>query len=466
MTINALKAPKVLPEGAKSLYLSAFNSTYKGDEANAASAAWLTVKSRYTKSGDKWSEKSFADAGLEAEGVPLPGSLIESPFGAALTWIAAFQEKYDSTRDLAEASTFAWARLKSAYIQDESGLWTLKPISFEDALEQVQVIARSVDCQDCGEFALALRIDLPEATKEALCEKFGDADGFRTRCMESMAGKVDDEGAFCNSLKVACHGSTAEKSALVGRPFGGFEDWDDCITKITDKGEDMESAKNICGKIKAETEKSLNTRDFDWDACVEKQRNDGKSYEEANDACEQERGGIEKSLVKRFEIKRIPSVGAILGGGAIILDGLTPDQEDVLLIRGHGTEQAACPEGMPQYDWIARDAGARTVERVVNDKRRSRAYHIRVSHYIRDYGAIVRVNPSNNGELILTLPARIDGQDQVKHYSGILTHKSDLTGFEPDHWQFRALTLNDFRGSLATLRVPADEMRFRGPVLK
>lgn len=42
---------------------------------------------------------------------------------------------------------------------------------------------------------------------QGLCDKFGDATGFRTRCMSAMSGKVDDEGAFCNALKIKCHGS-------------------------------------------------------------------------------------------------------------------------------------------------------------------------------------------------------------------------------------------------------------------
>jgi hypothetical protein len=39
---------------------------------------------------------------------------------------------------------------------------------------------------------------------EGLCEKFGDAEGFRTRCMEQLSPHVDDSAAFCNSLKQWC----------------------------------------------------------------------------------------------------------------------------------------------------------------------------------------------------------------------------------------------------------------------
>jgi hypothetical protein len=43
---------------------------------------------------------------------------------------------------------------------------------------------------------------------QGLCDKFGGASGFRTRCMSAMEGKdISDVGAFCNSLKIHCHGS-------------------------------------------------------------------------------------------------------------------------------------------------------------------------------------------------------------------------------------------------------------------
>ncbi len=54
-----------------------------------------------------------------------------------------------------------------------------------------------------GEFVFA-----KAGFSQGLCEKFGGATGFRTRCMSAMAGNVDDEGAFCNSLKEYCHGSS------------------------------------------------------------------------------------------------------------------------------------------------------------------------------------------------------------------------------------------------------------------
>ena len=396
MTALVVTAPGVLPESAKSVYLTAFASSYKanpdnptlvGREAIAASDGWSAVKEKFEKNADgKWVEKSFSDAGIEAEGVPLPGSLLESPFGAGLTWISAFQERYEDTRDLAEASTFAWTRLKANYSQSaESGLWTPK----------------SVDL------------------------------------------------------------------LIVSRPFGDWETFDDCVAAIMEKNPsyDEETAKATCGKIKAETERA-----FDWDSCVAKHREEGMSFEEANEACDRMKSGSGESAdeltEESFEVRRLPSVGAVRGGGALIVDGLLPEQEDILLMRGYGAEQAAMPEGMSEFEWIARPAGYRTVERVIRDKKRYRAYKTRVAQFISNYGAVVRQNPSNNGELILTLPAKFASQDKIERVTGILTHKSDLSGFEPDHWDFRPLSTGYFRGSLATLRVPANEMRFRGPVLK
>ena len=65
-----------------------------------------------------------------------------------------------------------------------------------------------------GEFVSTF---LKAGFSEGLCNKFGGATGFRTRCMKSMAGKVDDEGAFCNALKIKCHGSASAEGKRDGR---------------------------------------------------------------------------------------------------------------------------------------------------------------------------------------------------------------------------------------------------------
>lgn len=62
-----------------------------------------------------------------------------------------------------------------------------------------------------------LKVTYDPATKtyagfsRGMCDTFGDTEGFRTRCMDSsMAGTVDDAGAFCNALKTFCFGTTKD----------------------------------------------------------------------------------------------------------------------------------------------------------------------------------------------------------------------------------------------------------------
>jgi hypothetical protein len=52
---------------------------------------------------------------------------------------------------------------------------------------------------------------------QGLCDKWGESEGFRTRCMDGMQGDVDDVGAFCNALKEWCglSLSNSEKSGSV-----------------------------------------------------------------------------------------------------------------------------------------------------------------------------------------------------------------------------------------------------------
>lgn len=48
---------------------------------------------------------------------------------------------------------------------------------------------------------------------QGMCDKMGGADGFFTRCAETMAGKVDDEKAFCASLHNFCLGKFPSEKA-------------------------------------------------------------------------------------------------------------------------------------------------------------------------------------------------------------------------------------------------------------
>lgn len=54
---------------------------------------------------------------------------------------------------------------------------------------------------------------LPDELQASLCEKFGPAEGFRTRCAEAELGDFvpDDKDAFCNWLKEQCGLMTATK---------------------------------------------------------------------------------------------------------------------------------------------------------------------------------------------------------------------------------------------------------------
>lgn len=44
------------------------------------------------------------------------------------------------------------------------------------------------------------------------------------------------------------------KPTLVSRPFGEFEDWDECVEKMIGKGKDQRTAEKICGRLKADLE--------------------------------------------------------------------------------------------------------------------------------------------------------------------------------------------------------------------
>lgn len=37
-------------------------------------------------------------------------------------------------------------------------------------------------------------------------------------------------------------------------PFAGFDDWDDCMESMKNKGKSSEEAKKICGKLQAKEE--------------------------------------------------------------------------------------------------------------------------------------------------------------------------------------------------------------------
>lgn len=85
---------------------------------------------------------------------------------------------------------------------------------------------------------------------KGMCDEFGKGAGFRTRCMDTMKGKVGNEGAFCNSLKEWCFGSvtagdkkksqddTNSARAYSGRSAGGIDMTEDEVNALLKRRED------------------------------------------------------------------------------------------------------------------------------------------------------------------------------------------------------------------------------------
>jgi len=66
--------------------------------------------------------------------------------------------------------------------------------------------------------------------------------------------KIEELRKTVKELKKALN---IEGTVEIRKPFAGFKDWDDCIKKMKKQGYSEESAKRICGKLKAEYEKAL-----------------------------------------------------------------------------------------------------------------------------------------------------------------------------------------------------------------
>jgi len=99
---------------------------------------------------------------------------------------------------------------------------------------------------------------------QGMCDKFdSDTKGFFTRCAETMAGKVDDEKAFCASLEKFCTGEwPAEAAAKKDHAVSGLKSMDrvevfkkcpECAGKMAATSQDMPvdaggHMQHICGK--------------------------------------------------------------------------------------------------------------------------------------------------------------------------------------------------------------------------
>lgn len=150
-------------------------------------------------------------------------------------------------------------------------------------------------------------------------------------------------------------------------------------------------------------------------------------------------------------------------GGDIILDGLTPDQEEGLITAGYEDHIATCPEDFDSMVWARLPVTQRTVGMVIRGKRRKRAYREAIERHVRDFGFKAKANPSGSGEHILSGPVRVGEKGNPFLATGILTHKASLSGTEPEHWEFRALSRGTLFGSTTAVRIPDDEVRYRGP---
>ncbi|NGX44904.1 MAG: Cation transport regulator ChaB [Chlamydiae bacterium] len=326
MPKGKVTVPSTLSGHAAEIYRSAFSGAFEGtcdgEDSCAAKVAWSAVKEKFIKGeGDKWVAKSFDEIeGIEINGVPLPGSLHQSPFTAALTWIEAFQERYESTNDIAEASGAAWAALKERYAQDfESGTW----------VERDDVEAEQVS---------------DEADEEV--------DALETETVETEPIHITRSARTQNQ-----------------------------------------------------------------------------------------------------------------GRGDIVIDGLSLDEEVALFKSDYVNSQAACPEGMDPMAWADLPAMRRTVGGVIRQKWITRAYVKAVENYKED-GLTFYDNPSGSGEMIGIGTVRISEKSEPFTATGVLTRNSELSGFDPAHWLFRALGRGTLRSTTTAIRVPVNEVRFRGPILR
>ena len=323
MPEGKVTVPGTLSGHAAEIYRSAFDGAYEGtcngEDACAAKVAWSAVKEKFVKGeGNQWVAKSFEEVeGIEINGIPLPVSLYESPFTAALTWIEAFQERHERTNDLAESVGAAWTALKERYAQSESGIWVQR-----DDVETEQ------------------EADEPE-------------DGPRIPETETVEPVI-----------------------------------------------------------------------------------------------------IQRSIRAQNQ-----------GRGDIVIDGLSLDEERALISSDHVNSQAACPEGMDPMAWADLPAMARTVGGVVRQKWQTRAYVKAVEGY-KEQGLDFYPNPNGSGEMIGIGPVKITKDSEPFTATGVLTKNADLSGFDPAHWLFRALGRGTLRSTTTAIRVPINEVRFRGPVLR
>jgi len=125
-------------------------------------------------------------------------------------------------------------QIKALYANvKESEIWVTQ--------EQMRALCPS--CAGHMQKSNLLRVNLAQVQgagfSEALCDAFGDFEGFRTRCMDSALGQAaDDAGAICNALKEFCFGSVSRSQAslrsiaAIGESSEEGDKWDVVVLKL------------------------------------------------------------------------------------------------------------------------------------------------------------------------------------------------------------------------------------------
>lgn len=93
------------------------------------------------------------------------------------------------------------------------------------------------------------------------------------------------KGFLCGCEEVM---KAVDRGIVITKPFAGFEDWDDCMKEMR-KRYDEETAKKVCGKLKAEYEEKNKVEKFEfggnWDDCMRQMRRQGYPAEDAERIC-------------------------------------------------------------------------------------------------------------------------------------------------------------------------------------
>jgi len=148
-------------------------------------------------------------------------------------------------------------------------------------------------------------------------------------------------------------------------------------------------------------------------------------------------------------------------GGPIIVDGLTPEQEQALVDK-YCNEIAARPEGFPGMAWASLALKHKTVCKAIHLKRRSRAYMCAVERE-QKRGWTTYLNPLNPSEYIFS-GWKVEPDKAQTLQRTVLVRSITDDGTKCEHW----LLGDPLNFASATIQrdVGPDYARFRGPLLK